>query len=407
MVNMSLLHSAPADSAALSRVREAFADAYGHAPHGVYSAPGRVNIIGEHVDYQAGLCLPMAISHRCFVAASRREDSLLRMRSLQSDEVVEVEISTLAPGSVGGWAAYVAGVVWALGRLEEGADAGRAKRLTGMDILVDGYVPLGAGLSSSAALECAVAAAADDLCAVGTTPHERITACIAAENDFAGANTGGLDQSASILCTEGHALLLDCRDFSTAEVPWDLAGERLALLIVDTRAAHSLVGGEYAERRAQTEEAARLAGVATLRDVPAGGRDAALASIEDPVVHRRARHVIDEIERVRAFTSLLAKGGVRENLGELGALLNVSHDSLRDDFEVTVPELDVAVDAARGAGAHGARMTGGGFGGSIIALVDEDAVENVAEAVAGAFEREGFAAPQFFIASPSRGAGKE
>ena len=222
-----------------------------------------------------------------------------------------------------------------------------------------------------------------------------------------GAATGGLDQSASILATEGHALLLDCRDFSTVSVPWDLAGQGLALLITDTRAPHSLVGGEYAERRAQAEVAARTLGVTTRRDVPLENIDGELARIEDPLIHCRARHVLTEIARTRAFADLLETGAVREKAGELGELMNASHTSLRDDFAVTVPELNVAVEAARHAGAHGARMTGGGFGGSIIALVEADQAEQVARAIDAAFTERGFTAPQSFLALPSAGAGRD
>lgn len=398
---MTELHAAPVDTDAIEKAAREFRETFGAEPEGVFSAPGRVNIIGEHVDYQQGLCLPMAISHRCFVAARRTDAGVVRMRSVQSGETVEVSVEGLAPGAVEGWSSYVAGVVWAL------ADRFEGSAPCGFDLLIDGYVPLGAGLSSSAALECAVAAAIDDLCTLGTTPHERIRAAIKAETEFAGAATGGLDQSASILCEEGHAILLDCRDFSTTSVPWDLAGQGLELLIIDTRAPHSLVGGEYAERRAQAEAGARALEVESLRDVPFEGASDACQGISDPVVQRRTRHIINEIERVREFAEILEGGSIREGLDRIAALLNASHDSLRDDYEVTVPELDVAVDAAREAGAHGARMTGGGFGGSVIALVDAERVENVASAVANAFAERSFAEPVFFLATPSRGAGRD
>lgn len=400
----ALLSAAPERADAARRVRELFEETFGAAPEGVFSAPGRVNIIGEHVDYQDGLCLPMAISHRCFVAASRTDTGILRLRSAQAEGTEEVAVAELDPAAAGGWTAYVAGVVWALGDVIARTDGARG---AGLDIVVDGYVPLGAGLSSSASLECAVAQAVDSLLGLGTTPLERVRASIRAETEFAGASTGGLDQSASVLCEEGHALLLDCRDFSTRPVPWDLAGQGLALLITDTRAEHSHVDGEYVARRRDSETAARLLEVPTLRDVEAADLEGHLARIEDPVIRRRARHVITEIERVREFDRVLASGSVRENVVELGALLNASHDSLREDYEVTVPQLDVAVDAARAAGAHGARMTGGGFGGSTIALVEADAAETVAAAIAADFAGRGFTAPVFFLALPSAGAGTD
>ena len=398
------LSAAPDRAAAAERAAQLFEESFGYQPDGVWSAPGRVNIIGEHVDYQDGLCLPMAISHRCFAAAARTPTNRLRLRSVQDETVLDIDARTLSPETVTGWPAYVAGVLWALGSRISGAST------RGMDILIDGQVPLGAGLSSSAALECSAAEAIEDLLSLGTEPLDRVRAAITAETDFAGASTGGLDQSASVLSREGHALFLDCRDFSTRPVPWDLASQGLALLITDTRAEHSHVDGEYTARRADSEQAARELGVDTLRDVEAtdpAALETLLATIQDEVVRRRAHHVITEIQRVREFDALLAAGTVRENVTELGALLNASHDSLREDYEVTVAQLDVAVDAARAAGAHGARMTGGGFGGSTIALVEADQAQAVADAIATAFAEHGFTAPEFFLALPSEGAGQD
>ncbi|HJG91835.1 MAG TPA: galactokinase [Brachybacterium massiliense] len=398
------LSAAPDRAAAAERAAQLFEESFGYQPDGVWSAPGRVNIIGEHVDYQDGLCLPMAISHRCFAAAARTPTNRLRLRSVQDETVLDIDARTLSPETVTGWPAYVAGVLWALGSRISGAST------RGMDILIDGQVPLGAGLSSSAALECSAAEAIEDLLSLGTEPLDRVRAAITAETDFAGASTGGLDQSASVLSREGHALFLDCRDFSTRPVPWDLASQGLALLITDTRAEHSHVDGEYTARRADSEQAARELGVDTLRDVEAtdpAALETLLATIQDEVVRRRAHHVITEIQRVREFDALLAAGTVRENVTELGALLNASHDSLREDYEVTVAQLDVAVDAARAAGAHGARMTGGGFGGSTIALVEAEQAEQVAAAIAAAFTEQGFEAPVFFLALPSEGAGQD
>ncbi|QCR53339.1 galactokinase [Brachybacterium sp. SGAir0954] len=396
-----VLSAAPDRAAAAARAEQLFVESYGYRPDGVWSAPGRVNIIGEHVDYQDGLCLPMAISHRCFAAAARTPTDRVRLRSAQDDLQLDLDAAALEPGAVEGWPAYVAGVLWALRPFISGAHT------QGMDILIDGQVPLGAGLSSSAALECAAAEAIDALLTLGTAPLDRVRAAITAETDFAGASTGGLDQSASVLSRAGHALYLDCRDFSTRPVPWDLAGQGLALLITDARAEHSHVDGEYTARRADSERAAEALGVATLRDVDASRLEELLPRIEDDVVRRRARHVVTEIQRVRDVDALLAEGTVREHVAELGALLNASHDSLRDDYEVTVEQLDVAVDAARAAGAHGARMTGGGFGGSIIALVEADAAGGVAAAIAEAFAQRGFTAPEFFLALPSEGAGQD
>jgi galactokinase len=395
------LSAAPDRSEAAARAAQRFEETYGYAPDGVWSAPGRVNIIGEHVDYQDGLCLPMAISHRCFAAAARTPTDRLRVRSAQDETVLDIDARTLTPEAVTGWPAYVAGVLWALAAKISGAST------RGMDIMIDGQVPLGAGLSSSAALECAAAEAIEGLLTLGTEPLDRVHAAILAETDFAGASTGGLDQSASVLAREGHALFLDCRDFSTRPVPWDLAAQGLALLITDTRAEHSHVDGEYAARRADSERAAQALGVTTLRDADPAQLEQLLSQIDDQVVRRRARHVITEIQRVREFDALLEGGTVREHVDALGALLNASHDSLREDYEVTVPALDVAVDAARAAGAHGARMTGGGFGGSTIALVEAGEAQAVATAIGAAFAEHGFEAPVFFLALPSEGAGQD
>src|SRR5699024_6004878 len=237
-----------------------------------------------------------------------------------------IDARDLAPGRVEGWPAYVAGVLWALRPHISGPTT------QGMDIMIDGQVPLGAGLSSSAALECAVAEAIESLLSLSTRPLHRVQAASTAETDFAGASTGGLDQSASVLSREGHALFLDCRDFSTRPVPWALASQGLALLITDTRAEHSHVDGEYTARRADSESAARALCVPTLRDADPAQLDELLGRIDDEVVRRRARHVITEIQRVREFDALLAGGTVREHVAELGALLNASHDSLREDY---------------------------------------------------------------------------
>ncbi|MCC2319049.1 galactokinase [Cellulomonas chengniuliangii] len=388
-----------------ARVRRGFAAQFGAgADPGVRSAPGRVNLIGEHTDYNGGLCLPIALPHRTFVALRPREDDLIRLASAQEPgDVRELRLADVAPGAVAGWTAYVAGVAWAL--------AERGLPVRGFDAVVDSCVPYGAGLSSSAALEAAVAVALDDAFGLGLagSPQEPddagrtvlAAACVRAENEIAGAPTGGMDQSASLRARAEHALLLDCLDSSVRHVPFDLAADGLALLVVDTRAAHSLVDGQYAARRATCEAAARTLGVASLREVtPGDGLAAALARLteasEDPdTAVRRVRHVVSEIARVEALVELLDAGRARE----AGPLLDASHASLRDDYEVSCVELDVAVESARAAGALGARMTGGGFGGSAIALVDVERVAQVEQAVAQAFAARGFAPPAFLVAT--------
>ncbi|MEO6412538.1 MAG: galactokinase [Pedococcus sp.] len=377
-----------------------FRTTFGAEPTGVWSAPGRVNLIGEHTDYNEGLCLPIALPQRTFAAVSPRTDDLLRIVSAQSEGMVEVSIGDVAPGQPGGWAAYVAGVPWALRK------AGYA--VSGLDVAVDGRVPLGAGLSSSAALECAVGAAASDLFTLRllATDDDRrvlVDACIDAENTIAEAPTGGMDQSASLLASAGHALLLDCRDSRTEQVPFDLGAHGLALLVMDTRAEHALVDGQYAERRSSCEEAARELGVTSLREVPADDLDATLASLSTDLLRRRARHIVTEIARVEVTVAALRRNDFRA----VGELFLASHASMRDDFEISVPELDVAVEAAVGAGALGARMTGGGFGGSAIALVPTDAADAAQAAVETAFAERGFRAPHCFVVTASASAGRD
>jgi galactokinase len=364
-----------------------------------WAAPGRINLIGEHTDYNDGYVLPLALPYVTVARVSPRDDGRLLLRSAQRDaEDVETEVAALAPGSVEGWAAYPAGVVWAL--REAGHDVGR-----GFDVAVDGNVPEGAGLSSSAALECSVAAAVDDLLDLGL-PRDRLALLAKrAENDFVGAPTGVMDQMASMLCTEAHALSLDCRTLEAEQVPLDLAAAGLAILVVDTRTPHHLTDGPYGERRRACEQAARILRVAALRDVPADRLDEALARLDDDELRRRVRHVVTENDRVLRTVAALRAGHPRE----LGPLMSASHASLRDDYEVTVPQLDVAADAAESAGALGARMTGGGFGGCVLALVEageagHDAEGAVRESVLRAYADAGFGEPAFFPAVPSQGA---
>ncbi|EWT02354.1 hypothetical protein N865_06140 [Intrasporangium oryzae NRRL B-24470] len=371
-------------------VTEGFRQMVGHSPTGVWSAPGRVNLIGEHTDYNGGLCLPIALPQRTYAAVSTRGDRTLRVRSLERPhETVEIDLAEIGPDHPGGWAAYVAGVLWALER------DGHA--VPGLDVVVGSSVPVGAGLSSSAALECSVAAAVSDLAALGllesTEGRARLARlCVEAENVIAGAPTGGLDQSASLLCAERSALLLDCRSGETSQVPFDLASRGLTLLVTDTRAPHALVDGQYAARRAACEEAARVLGVDTLREISVDELDAASARLPDDVVRARVRHVVTEIDRVEQTVAALG----RDDLAAVGRLFDASHASLRDDYEVSCPELDVATATARAHGALGARMTGGGFGGSCIAIVPADAVDVVAGAIATAFEAHGYTPPASF-----------
>ena len=397
-----------------AQAADLFRDAFSYEPRGVWSAPGRVNIIGEHVDYNGGPCLPIALSHRAYVALSPRQDRTIRLISPQTREAIDVlDLDVIGPKGTPGevanhWTAYLAGVAWALEHAGYGP-------LPGFDAALWSCVPLGGGLSSSAALECATAVALDEVCSLGLAgtieaPDDEgrkvlVDAARAAENQVAGANTGGLDQTASLRCREGHALALDCRDMSTDQVPFDLSAVGLELLVIDTRAKHSLADGQYGSRRADCEESARILGVGQLVDVE--DLDEATAALGNERLAARTRHVVSEIARTRAFIELLDEGPLEgTRLAVAGALLNDSHDSLRDDYEVSCEELDVAVEAARGAGAHGARMTGGGFGGSAIALVDAHTVESVAQAVAAAYAERGWEPPHFIRSLPGAPAGR-
>lgn len=369
-------------------VASAFASTFGYGPEGVWAAPGRINLIGEHTDYNEGFVLPFALPRTLTAAAASRSDVTVRLRSGQSGEVFEAGLADLIPGAVRGWAAYPAGALWVL--RQEGLPVG------GLDLLVDSTIPTGAGLSSSAALTCATVMAAASL--YGATPGPAEVARLAqrVENDFVGMPCGILDQSASMLSTEGHALFMDTRTMAVEQVPFDPPAAGLSVLVVDTRAPHRLVEGHYAERRRSCERAARALGVAALRDVD--DLPGALAALPDEVVRRRVRHVVTENARVLRTVELLRSGRLRE----VGPLLTASHISLRDDYEVSVPEVDTAVDAALSAGALGARITGGGFGGCVIALTDR--VEVCAERVRRAYRERGFAPPSLFTALPSAGA---
>jgi galactokinase len=367
-----------------------FRDCYGRDPAGVWHAPGRVNLIGEHTDYNEGYVLPFALAHGVRAAAGPRADGVLELHSRQAPGAgVRVETGSLTPGGVPGWAGYAAGVAWAL------REAGHA--VGGARVAIDADLPQGAGLSSSAALECATAVALTGVYGVAIAPPELARLARRAENDFVGVPTGIMDQSASLECTRGHALLLDCRSLDTAQVPLDLAAAGAELLVLDTRARHEHAGGAYTSRRQACEQAAAMLGVPALRDVT---DLAQLDRLPDPVLRRRARHVVTDNQRVLEVAGLLRSGDV----AGIGPLLTESHRSLRDDFEVSWPQADVAVDAAAAAGALGARMMGGGFGGSVIVLVPAGRSAPVVAAVGAEYERRDWPPPALVPAAAEAGA---
>lgn len=367
-----------------SAVRRGFAERFGMEPTCVGRAPGRVNLIGEHTDYNRGLVLPVALPHATYVAARPRADDTLHVVSAQQDEEWTGPLGSIGPESLTGWAAYVGGVAWAL--RQAGHD------VPGVSLYIDSTVPVGAGLSSSAALECAVGAA---LLALLDAPFGQplVDAAIRAETEIVGAPTGGMDQTVAVFGESGAALLIDFSSGRCTPVPLDLAGH--TLLVTDTRVTHALVDGGYGSRRADCEEAVRALGVDSLRDATLGQ----VLTLPDRI-GRRARHVVTEIQRVSDTVTALATG----DWDAVGRLFAASHASMRDDFEISCPELDLAVSAAVGAGAVAARMTGGGFGGSSVAVVPAERVDAVSSAIDVAFAREGFASPGHLLAVPSAGA---
>jgi len=369
------------------KVRDSFSELFGVAPDLVTAAPGRVNLIGEHVDYNDGFVLPFAIDAKTYCALRVRSDNTIRIASAQRDyEIFEAPRSELKPLSGPTWTRYILGVIWSLG-VEDG-----------FEILVDSEVPAGAGLSSSAALECSVALAINDQLRLGKTLPELARITQRAENEFVGVPCGIMDQSISLMATAGHALLIDCRDLSTRQVRVDFEAAGLKLLIVDTRAHHALVDGGYAERRDQCEAVARQLGIRAPRDLSLDG----LAQVEreiDPRHFRRARHVVSEIARVTEAIGALE----RDEFTAFGKLLSASHHSLRDDYNVSCPELDLVVETAMREGALGARMVGGGFGGSAIALIRTGDAGHIAAALEREFSESGFKAPRFFDSLPSQG----
>jgi galactokinase len=372
----------------MSALENSFHELFGHKAEVLAEAPGRVNLIGEHIDYSEGFVLPFAIADRTYAAISRNNDGLVRIASQQrKNRIFTIDIKDVKPGSAGDWEKYVLGVIWTM------------EVTSGVDILVDGHVPSGAGLSSSAALECSVAVGLNTLFNFGKSLEDMARATQKAENDYVGMPCGIMDQSVSLMAREGSTLLLDCRDLSTESVPFDVASAGLELLIIDTQAHHALVDGGYAERRASCESVAEKFGIPSMRHLTLDILQSRRSEISE-TEFIRARHAVTEIQRVKEAVSALRSS----DFTTLGRLINESHNSLRDDYTVSCPELDAAVDASRAAGALGARMVGGGFGGSAIALIKADQIDLVKDAIRKAYGAKSFKAPRFFTSLPSAGA---
>lgn len=372
----------------MASFENSFQELFGHRAQVVAEAPGRVNLIGEHIDYSEGFVLPFAIADRTYAAIARNNDDLIRIASQQrKNRIFTIDVKDVHPGSAGEWEKYVLGVLWTMGIT------------TGVDILVDGHVPSGAGLSSSAALECSVAVGINALFNLGLSLEDLARATQKAENEYVGMPCGIMDQSVSLMGREGSALLLDCRDLTTESVPFDVASAGLELLIIDTQAHHALVDGGYAERRASCEAVAAQFAIPSMRHLTLEMLEARKSEISE-VEYRRARHAVTEIQRVKDAVAALTAS----DFTTLGELINQSHISLRDDYTVSCPELDVAVEASLAVGALGARMVGGGFGGSAIALIKADHIDTVKESIRSAYSAKGFKAPRFFTSLPSAGA---
>ena len=372
----------------MSAIEGKFLQTFGVKPDLIAAAPGRVNLIGEHIDYSEGFVLPFAIKDRTFVAVRKRDDSTVRIASVQRrNKIVTVDINNVKPGLKGEWERYALGVLWSMGIT------------SGVDLMIDGHVPLGAGLSSSAALECSVATAINHLFDMGFNLEELARLTQKAENQYVGVPCGIMDQSVSLMATQGFALLLDCRDLSTRNIPFDVASHGLELLIIDTQAHHALTDGGYAERRASCESVAAKLSVKSMRELTMSQ----LESSRDQITkteYIRARHAVTEMKRVLDCVTALSVG----DFVKVGQLINESHISLRDDYTVSCPELDTAVEAALAAGAMGSRMVGGGFGGSAIALIQASKTTQTIKAVESAFAEKKFKAPRFFTSLPSQGA---
>ena len=369
-------------------ITELFAKGFGYPPEVVASAPGRVNLIGEHIDYSEGFVLPFAIDAVTKCAIAKRDDGKIRIISAQKkNEIIESNLEAIAAKEGSAWSRYIYGVIWAM-EIE-----------TGLDIYIDGKVPLGAGLSSSAALECSLATALNHLFHLEKTLPELARLTQRAENDYVGVPCGIMDQSISLMARAGYGLLLDCQDLSTRHIKIDFASKSLRLLIIDTQAHHALTDGGYAKRRESCEEVAKIFSIPSLRQLSMESLLAHKAKLSE-LQFKRARHGVSEMLRVLDAVKALEA----EDFEALGQLLNQSHNSLRDDYEVSCPELDLAVDTALSSGALGARMVGGGFGGSAIALIKESDAGTISSTIERAFAKNGFKAPRFFDSLPSDGA---
>ncbi len=369
---------------------ELFKSNFGYEPTGVWSAPGRANLIGEHTDYNEGFVLPFGIDRRTYASMALRSDRVCRVASDIDGKIYEFELGQKPEGL--DWALYPLGVAWVMSEYAT----------SGFDCFITSDVPVGAGLSSSAAIECAVAVGLNELWGAGRTKQELALIGQKAENQVVGAPTGMMDQTASMLAQRDAAVLLDCQSLEVKSVPLGLSEKDLLVAIIDTQVAHRHSDGGYRVRRESCERGAAKLGVSSLRGLTEADLPRAKAEL-DEIDFRRVRHVVTENQRVLDTVDALAKG----DLTELGELMLASHASMRDDFEISIDELDLAVETAMQTGAVGSRMTGGGFGGAAIAIIKKSQLGELEKNCKDAFQKAGFTSPRVFAVEPSEGARRD
>lgn len=375
----------------LQEAKDGFEKAFGYQSAGVWSAPGRANLIGEHTDYNNGFVFPFGIDRRTFVALAPREDSKCRVASSISDEVFEWNLSEEKPTGMD-WALYPLGVAWTMREHAKG----------GFDAYFVSDVPVGAGLSSSAAIECSIGIALNEIWSAGLSKQEIALLGQKAENVVVGAPTGIMDQTASMLAQPDSAVLIDCKTLETELVPLGLSKKGLVVAVMDTKVSHRHSDGGYRSRREACEKGAATMKVASLRELSAADLPTAEQKLDD-VTFRRCRHVITENRRVLDAVNALKTS----DMAGLGKLLLESHASMRDDFEISIEELDTAVEVAMSVGAIGSRMTGGGFGGAAIAIIEESKLSELERQCKKVFADKGFAEPNVFAVNPSQGARRD
>jgi galactokinase len=377
-----------------------FRQRYGRAPQWIAAAPGRVNLIGEHIDYNDGFVLPMAIDRYCVIAAAANAGNEATIYSVAADEETKIQLApmgaTTSAGAVpnrGHWSNYVAGVI-------AGCEA-RNLKPNGFNAVIESDVPVGGGLSSSAAIEVATATLVEAMTRASIDPIEKALLCQKAEHEYAGVPCGIMDQFASVMCRRDRLMLLDCRSQQIEHIPF--SDPNLTVLIINTNVKHELSGGEYAERRSQCESAARKLNVDSLRDATLGQLENSRGELTD-AEYRRARHAIGEIARTLEAATAIRAG----DWPQVGRLMYASHDSLRDDYEVSCPELDLLVELARNIGTAGgvigSRMTGGGFGGCTVSLVETAKVETVSQKMSQSYQAQTGIEPSILTSRPARGA---